>query len=162
MTSVARRLLLAVLAGSALLTLHAAPALAAPAGPITAADPNANLVAATVTFNTQNDNKDADTLVATEVDDTAGNIAAFRQDFYTEFPDHTTNGPFDLDVGAATAAELNGGQFVITISPNGHDTWIFGFTAKLTFDDGKFALCGKAKVVLTQDSPTVSCTFKTI
>jgi hypothetical protein len=161
-TSVTRKLLLAVLAASALLGLQAAPAMAGTAGPITAADPNANLVAATITFNTIDDDKDADTLVTSEVDDVNGNIAALAQDFYTRFPDHTTNGPFDLEVGAATAAELNGGQFILTIAPTGHDTWIFGFRLKLFFDDGKMALCGKGKVVLTQDSPTVSCTLKTV
>jgi hypothetical protein len=160
-SKVVRRLLLAAFAGSVLLGLVAAPAQAAPAGPVTAADPNANLVSATVMFTTQNDNKDWDTLLTAEVDDVNGNIAALAQDFYGEFTDHSRHA-IDLTVGAATAAELNGGQVVITIAPNGNDTWIFGFSAVLTFDDGKFALCGKGKVVLNQDSRTVACTLKTV
>jgi hypothetical protein len=159
--SKAVRRLFAVLAGSVLLGLAAAPAQAAPAGPVTAANPNANLVSATVSFTTQNDNKDWDTLLTAEVDDVNGNIAAFAQDFYGEFTDQSRHS-IDLIVGAATAADLNGGQVVITIAPNGHDTWIFGFSAVLGFDDGKFAICGKAKVVLTQDNRTVACTLRTV
>jgi len=156
--SAARRSLLGRLAPVAfvlttLLTLAAVPASAATA-------PDAHLAAAFVTFTTNDDDKDFDTLVRVNVEDPFGRIAADFTDFGTQYVDNTVHGPFSMhpDTGVVAAA-LNTGRVRVQIVPNGHDTWRFGYELTLFFTDGTSFVIRAANLSLSESSTQLTTPF---
>ncbi|SNY60176.1 hypothetical protein [Paractinoplanes atraurantiacus] len=128
------RFLVAAAAGMALLLGSAGAAAAAPATPAPLA--GATLTGASITFNTFNDDKDNDTFVRVTVNGDNG-LAAVTSGFFGLFPDQSTKGPFNMTVRSGVRWEsLTDNHVIITITPNGNDTWKFGFQVNLFFSDG--------------------------
>jgi len=96
-----------------------------------------SLVDAAITFRTNDENKDHDTNVTTEVRDREGRLVAQASDTYGPFDDQTSHGPFDLQIlNKEDKSDLDGGTALIRIDPKGDDTWRFNFLLALHFDDG--------------------------
>ncbi|GAA2248044.1 hypothetical protein [Kitasatospora sp. NPDC001175] len=97
----------------------------------------ANLTEATVTFHTNDENKDHDTNVTIEVRDRSGHTAARVSDTFGPFNDHTNNGPYNLTlINHASKDDLQGGNVLLRVDPVGNDTWRFNLFVDLLFDDG--------------------------
>lgn len=115
----------------------------------------ATLTGGTVTFHTNDDDKDYNTSVTvnvllgeTRVAGTGGLFANFRN--------NSDAGPFALMVWntAITRDELlkRGGAVLIYIAPSGNDTWRFNFLVDLIFSDGAHLISRANGVELTQDA----------
>jgi hypothetical protein len=152
-----RRLLFAATATAALVLGSAGAASAASnthAGGVKPTLAGATLTGATITFNTFNDDKDGDTFVRTTVTGTNG-LAAVTSGFYGLFPDQSTHGPFNLTVRSGVTWEsLTDNHVGITITPNGNDTWKFGFEVDLKFSDGSVEPEFQDFTVLSQGNRT--------
>ncbi|MGK4579936.1 hypothetical protein [Kitasatospora sp. HPMI-4] len=96
-----------------------------------------NLTEATMSFHTNDENKDHDTNVTIEVRDRNGHMAARVSDTFGAFNDHTNDGPFNLTLlNHATKDDLQGGNVLLRVDPVGDDTWRFNLFVDLLFDDG--------------------------
>ena len=86
------------------------------------------LTGASISFHTNDDDKDHDTHVDVSVQagtPEGGNaiLAAVINDDFGHFPDHSDAGPFDLVVvEQLTRDQLKTGNVTINIEPNGADT----------------------------------------
>lgn len=100
------------------------------------------LTGASIQFRTHNDDKDHDTVLDVSVKNKlnlflsediaiAQNVGGDQQ-----FSDPSTKN-FDLPLAAKNIkmSDLTQPYVNIHITPNGHDRWIFDYTAKLTFSD---------------------------
>jgi hypothetical protein len=97
---------------------------------------SAVLTRASITFQTYDEDKDDDTLLDVTVAMIDGTLVAQVSDFFGTFHDLRENGPYDLElVDPRTRGEMKGGNVTLKISPNGNDTWRFGFFLDLLFDD---------------------------
>ncbi|TQF02607.1 hypothetical protein E6W39_10445 [Kitasatospora acidiphila] len=97
----------------------------------------ANLTEATVSFHTNDENKDHDTNVTVEVRDRNGQMAARVSDTFGAFNDHTNNGPYNLSIlNHASKDDLQGGNVLLRVDPVGDDTWRFNLFVDLLFADG--------------------------
>jgi hypothetical protein len=113
----------------------------------------ANLTGVSITFHTNDEDKDGDTRVEVVVRlRNGGAIVAQIADELGHFDDNSDNGPFDLLVlDRASRDDLKAGGVAISIAPNGNDTWRFNFFLDLRFSDGGH-LCARATgLELTQD-----------
>jgi hypothetical protein len=91
----------------------------------------------TVSFHTNDEDKDHDTNVTIEVRDSNGQMAAHVSDTFGPFHDHTNNGPYNLTIlNHASKDDLRGGNVLLRVDPVGDDTWRFNFLVDLLFDDG--------------------------
>lgn len=98
---------------------------------------NAVLTRASVTFHTNDDDKDDDSQVEVTVRLMDQMVVASIADEFGHFDDHSDAGPFDLLITqAASRGALKTGSVAVKISPNGNDTWRFNFFLDLLFDDG--------------------------
>jgi hypothetical protein len=98
---------------------------------------NAVLTRASVTFQTNDEDKDGDTLVDFTVQLIDGTVVASFSNELGHFDNDAENGPFDLKlVDPRTRGELKTGNVTLKISPDGNDTWRFNFFLDLAFDDG--------------------------
>jgi hypothetical protein len=89
---------------------------------------SAVLTRASITFQTYDEDKDDDTLLDVTVAMIDGTLVAQVSDFFGTFHDLRENGPYDLElVDPRTRGEMKGGNVTLKISPNGNDTWRFGF-----------------------------------
>src|SRR5690242_21716317 len=94
------------------------------------------LVGANITFHTNDEDKDNDTLISVTVQKGA-TVVAQIEDRFQHFNDHSDAGPFDLLlVNPLTRDQLKTGKMKIAIKPNGNDTWRFNFFLDLRFSDG--------------------------
>ena len=92
---------------------------------------------ATVSFHTNDENKDHDTNITIEVRDSSGGMAARVSDTFGPFPDHTNTGPYNLTtINRASKDDLQGGNVLLRVDPVGDDTWRFNLLVDLLFDDG--------------------------
>jgi hypothetical protein len=107
---------------------------------------------ASITFHTNDEDKDDDTHVTVIVRDSSNVLAANVANDFGHFNDHSDNGPFELIVrNPSERADLQRGSVKIRIDPNGNDTWRFNFDLDLQFDDDTH-LSGEAQgLELTQD-----------
>jgi hypothetical protein len=119
------------------------------------ADPT--LVNANITFHTNDEDKDDDTVVSVSVRN-GPTIAAQITDRFQHFNDHSDAGPFDLEiVTPLTRDDLKTGFIVhLEIKPNGNDTWRFNFFLDLRFSDGSHLFGRASRLQLTQDFPRCS------
>ncbi len=116
------------------------------------------LSGAHIRFDTHNDNKDFDTRLDVFIKNKTGIF--LTQDLAegtdlghnTEFKDPST---YDFELALKSSPDLSdlmAPLVDIRIRPNGHDRWIFDYTATLTFDDGSAYSSTKSGVVLDQDN----------
>jgi hypothetical protein len=97
---------------------------------------NAVLTRASVTFHTNDEDKDDDSGVGVTVRLLDQTVVARIFDKFGPFDDHSDAGPFDLLImQAVTRGELKTGSVAVKIEPNGNDTWRFNFFLDLLFDD---------------------------
>ena len=102
-----------------------------------AAGDNAVLTRASVSFHTNDEDKDDDSRVEVTVRLIDQTIVASIDDEFGHFDDHSDAGPFDLLISQATnRGALKTGSVAVKINPNGNDTWRFNFFLDLLFDDG--------------------------
>jgi hypothetical protein len=98
---------------------------------------NAVLTRASVSFHTNDEDKDDDSQVDVTVRLIDQTVVASIADEFGHFDDHSDAGPFDLLITqAASRGALKTGSVAVKISPNGNDTWRFNFFLDLLFDDG--------------------------
>jgi hypothetical protein len=98
---------------------------------------NAVLTRASVSFHTNDEDKDGDSRVEVTVRLMDQTVVASIADEFGHFDDHSEAGPFDLLITqAASRGALKTGSAAVKISPNGNDTWRFNFFLDLLFDDG--------------------------
>jgi hypothetical protein len=115
--------------------------------------PQVTLANCTVSFHTNNEDKDSDTHVTIRVRDDNNVTAAFISNNFGHFDDNSDSGPFGLEIqNASTIESLQRGTVTIRVDPNGHDTWRFNLSLlSLLFSDGR-RLSGSADgIELTQD-----------
>jgi hypothetical protein len=95
------------------------------------------LTRASITFQTNDEDKDVDTLLDVTVALIDGHAVAQVSDFFGTFHDNQEDGPYDLElVDPRTRGEMKGGNVTLKITPQGNDTWRFNFFIDLLFDDG--------------------------
>ena len=112
------------------------------------------LVGANITFHTNDEDKDNDTLVSVSVQKGA-TVAARIEDRFQHFNDHSDAGPFDLlVVNPLTRDQLKTGNMKIAIKPNGNDTWRFNFFLDLRFSDGSHLFARASRLQLTETFTT--------
>src|SRR5262249_28198310 len=109
------------------------------------------LVGANITFHTNDEDKDNDTLVFVSVQNSATTVAAQIEDRFQHFNDHSDAGPFDLlVVNPLPRDQLKTGNMTIRITPNGNDTWRFNFFLDLRFSDGSHLFARASRLQLTE------------
>ena len=97
---------------------------------------SAVLTRASITFQSNDEDKDDSTLLDVTVALMDGTVVAQVSDFFGTFHDNNEDGPYDLElVDPRTRGELKGGNVTLKITPDGNDTWRFNFFLDLLFDD---------------------------
>jgi hypothetical protein len=116
------------------------------------ADPT--LTGATITFQTNDDDKDDTTKVEVKVRLRDGRtVVAESSNEFAKFGNDSEMGPFALlVVNPVTREQLKTGRVTIAILTAGNDTWRFNFLLDLIFSDGGHLLARAAGIELTQDS----------
>jgi hypothetical protein len=111
------------------------------------------LRSASITFHTNDDDKDNDTVVTISVQ--AGNYeVASLVNSGTRFPDQSDSGPFALNIhGNPSLDSLRHGKLHVHIAPNGHDHWKFNATLTFEFTDGTRLTPGWTGFDVNQDRP---------
>jgi hypothetical protein len=133
--------------------------------------PDPFLTRARVTFHTNDEDKDDDTLVRVEVRlSDQSTVVAKLSDFLGHFPDHRDTGPFTLlMVQPAQRSQLRTGSVNIAAKaaertspfpPFIHDdTWRFNFVVDLLFEDGAHLLARANGVQLASSGEVVDQSF---
>lgn len=103
-------------------------------------DDSSCVEAAQISFETKNDDKDADTRAWAVL---LGNGAPTQMGRTVEitghFADHTTNGPYDFNITTPRAPDGRCAvpyAVLVHIEPNGHDTWIFATYIRYRMNSG--------------------------
>jgi hypothetical protein len=118
---------------------------------------NALLTRASVSFHTNDEDKDNDTLVEVDVKLIGGALVARIQDDFAHFADNSDAGPFDMILAsAAKRGDLKLGSVTLNIRPNGNDTWRMNFFVDLLFDDGAHLFSRANGLELTESNTTQS------
>jgi hypothetical protein len=120
------------------------------------------LTGATVTFQTNDDDKNDDTRVVVDVNAALPRgktvVAEIAGEFGT-FGNDSETGPFALPVliPGVTRSQFKKGSVTLWLSTQGSDdTWRFNFLVDLIFSDGAHLLARATGVELTQSSPKQS------
>jgi hypothetical protein len=112
---------------------------------------NAILTRASVSFHTNDEDKDDDSRVEVTVRLMDQTVVASIADEFGHFDDHSDAGPFDLLITqAANRGALKTGSVAVKVDPNGNDTWRFNFFLDLLFDDGAHLLARANGLELTE------------
>ena len=112
---------------------------------------NAVLTRASVTFHTNDEDKDDDSRVEVTVRLMDQTVVASIADEFGHFDDDSDAGPFDLLITqAATRRALKTGSVAVKIEPHGRDTWRFNFFLDLLFDDGAHLIAWANGLEVTQ------------
>ena len=121
------------------------------------------LVNASISFHTNDDDKNDDTTVGVYVSAGAaetGNLilGAQIEDRFGRFGDHSDSGPFDLVIvnPQITRDQLKTGGVMIQIIPQGDDHWRFNFFLDLRFSDGSHLIARANGLQLTNDYKDVT------
>jgi hypothetical protein len=118
---------------------------------------NALLIRVSVSFHTNDEDKDDDSRVDVTVRLMDQTVVASIADEFGHFDDHSDAGPFDLLIKqAAIRGELKTGSVAVKIEPNGNDTWRFNFFLDLLFDDGAHLIAWANGIELTESTPPVT------
>jgi len=123
------------------------------------ADPT--LTGATITFQTNDDDKNDDTSVLVDVDallPRGRTVVAEITGAFGNFGNNSEAGPFALPVlvTGVTRDQFKAGSVTISIFTHGDDTWRFNFLVDLIFSDGAHLLARANGIELTQDTPSQS------
>lgn len=112
------------------------------------------LTGATITFQTNDDDKDDTTKVEVKVRLRDGRtVVAESANEFAKFGNDGEMGPFALlIVNPVTREQLKTGHVTIGILTDGNDTWRFNFVLDLIFSDGGHLLARATGIELTQDS----------
>jgi hypothetical protein len=134
--------------------------------PVDPPPPDPVLTRASVTFHTNDDDKDDDTLVEVEVRlSDQRTVVAKLSDYLGHFADNSNAGPFTLLMVKAPVhrSQLQTGSVSVwggghaTFPPFGHgDTWRFNFVVDLFFDDGAHLLARANGVEMSLGAPAQS------
>jgi hypothetical protein len=110
------------------------------------------LTRASVTFHTNNEDKDDDTQVDIYVySRDKKTVVAKLTECFGHFDDHSDSGPYNLVlVKSVSRDDLKMGHVDLEIEPNGNDTWRFNFLLDLYFSDGGHLLAKAVGVELTE------------
>jgi len=110
------------------------------------------LTRASVTFHTNDDDKDDDTRVDIYVRlADKRTIVAKLVECLGHFSDHSDAGPYNLVlIKSVSRDELRTGNVDLEIVPNGNDTWRFNFLVDLYFSDGGHLFAKANGVELTE------------
>jgi len=121
------------------------------------------LTAATVTFQTGDDDKRKESSIDVTVRDKTSDIVASVQDAFGLFDNNTINGPYNLEV--LNAVDLNavhpGGSVVLSWQPwkdlttGNTDEWHFSMNVALTFSDGRHVAVQEDGLRLTASEATL-------
>ena len=112
---------------------------------------------ASVTFHTNDEDKDNDTWVDVVVKLIDGSEVTSIGDQFAHFGDNSDAGPFDLiPIKSATRGQLKTGSVTVTISPNGNDTWRMNFFVDLLFEDGAHLFARANGLELTESRKSQS------
>lgn len=131
------------------------------ASALAATVPQASLRNATISFHTNDDDKDNDTAVSLRLICGNQEVASVDRITGTRFPDQGDNGPFAFNVhGNPSQAVMNAGTLKVHISPNGNDTWKFNATLTLEFTDGTRRSYSWNGLRLDQDNSDVDLNFR--
>ena len=101
-------------------------------------EPPPMLTRASITFHTNDDDKDDDSQIILEVM-LPGRKAVVAQlvGCVGHFSDHSDSGPYNLVLlRSVSRDDLKNGLIDFQIVPNGNDTWRFNFLLDLYFSDG--------------------------
>jgi hypothetical protein len=111
------------------------------------------LANATISFHTNDEDKDHDTHVTVTIRDVNSLVCAQVDNDWGHFDDQSDAGPFGLNIrNRQTADLLQSGNLTIRIDPNGHDTWRFNFNLVLTCGDGATLSGGVQGLQLSQNN----------
>jgi hypothetical protein len=109
-----------------------------------------------ITFQTNDDDKDDDTILGVTVYLRDGKTVVAQTNpgqAFAKFGNDSEMGPFALCViNSVSREQLKTGHVTIGITPNGYDTWRFNFVLDLIFSDGGHLLARATGIELTQDS----------
>jgi hypothetical protein len=110
------------------------------------------LTRASVTFHTNDEDKDDDTQVDIFVYAAdQKTVVAKLTECFGHFNDNSDSGPYNLVlVKSVSRDDLKMGHVDLEIEPNGNDTWRFNFLLDLYFSDGGHLLAKAAGVELSE------------
>lgn len=115
------------------------------------------LRSASISYHTNDDDKDFDTNVTVTVRDRSGHVVASFSGDVGVFHDQSDSGPFDLLIeDLVSRGAIRGGSTTIRIDPNGNDTWRFNFALRLIFDDGSTLSSRAAGVDLNESRQQIT------
>ncbi len=81
---------------------------------------------ATISFHTNDEDKDSNTHVTVTLFDSGNTVAARVSNDFGHFHDDQDSGPFALVItNPSTKTALQSGKVVVHVDPHGHDTWRF-------------------------------------
>ena len=117
----------------------------------------AMLTRASVSFHTNDEDKDGDSRVQVTVRLIDETVVARIADTFGPFDDHSDAGPFDLLITRATTrGELKTGSVRVEIDPHGDDTWRFNFFMDLLFEDGAHLIARANGLEVTESAQVQS------
>ena len=118
---------------------------------------NAVLTRASVSFHTNDEDKDDDSRVEVTVRLMDQTVVASIADEFGHFDDHSEAGPFDLLITqAASRGALKTGSVAVKIHPVGRDTWRFNFFLDLFFDDAAHLIAWANGLEVSRSRPEQS------
>jgi hypothetical protein len=118
---------------------------------------NAVLTRASVSFHTNDEDKDDDSQVEVTVRLMDQTVVASIADEFGHFDDHSDAGPFDLPITQATTrGQLKTGRVAVKIHPSGRDTWRFNFFLDLIFDDAAHLIAWANGLEVSKSRPEQS------
>jgi hypothetical protein len=114
------------------------------------------LTGAIITFQTNDDDKNDDTILDVMVYLRDGKTAVAQTNpgqAFAKFGNDSEMGPFALWVlNSVSREQLKTGHVTIGITPSEYDTWRFNFVLDLIFSDGGHLLARATGIELTQNS----------
>lgn len=118
------------------------------------------LIRASITFQTNGDDKDSDTGLIVTVKLIDGTPIAGIDNNFGNFKNNTESGPYDLQIASpSTKGELKTGSVHIRIQPSGDDTWRFNFFLDLYFEDRTHLIARANGLHLTESPPQQEQSF---
>jgi uncharacterized protein YceK len=95
------------------------------------------LTSGTITFNSKDHGKDADSALAVQLLRNNAELAAEIRAVGTKFDDHASSGPFAFSLaGPFTTNDISDGELRLRLAADGNDDWTFDVNMTLRFADG--------------------------
>ncbi|KAK3316870.1 hypothetical protein B0H66DRAFT_626443 [Apodospora peruviana] len=113
---------------------------------------DAFLTSASITFHTNDEDKDGNSHLTITVKDSTKSISAALDSDFARFGDNNDDGPFDLEMfNPSSRADVRAGTVTLRLDPHGQDTWRFNWQMTFVFSDGTKMRAQLSGVELTQD-----------